>query len=74
VVITEETDKKLKEVYRGIETGYGICFLEIGTEKDHVHFLVQSVPKYSPGQIVRIIKRLTAGKIFEAHPEVKKEL
>lgn len=27
---------------------YEIAFLEIGTDKDHVHFLVQSVPSYSP--------------------------
>jgi len=39
-VITEEVDKKLKEVCLGIEARYEIKFLEIGSEKDHVHFLV----------------------------------
>jgi REP element-mobilizing transposase RayT len=38
-VITEEVDEKLKEVCQGIEARYEIKFLEIGTEKDHVHFL-----------------------------------
>jgi REP element-mobilizing transposase RayT len=58
----------------GIEARYEIHFLEIGSEKDHVHFLVQSVPTYSPTQIVRTIKSLTARKILEQNPEVKKAL
>jgi REP element-mobilizing transposase RayT len=73
-VITETVDKKLKEVCAGIEIRYEIKFLEIGTEKDHVHFLVQSVPMYSPSQIVQTIKSITAKKIFESCPEVKKAL
>ena len=73
-VITEEVDKKLREVCLGIEARYEIKFLEIGVEVDHVHFLVQSVPKYSPKQIVQTIKSLTARKIFEACPDVKRAL
>jgi REP element-mobilizing transposase RayT len=73
-IITEEIDKQLREVCLGIEARYEIKFLEIGSEKDHVHFLVQSVPTYSPTQIIRTIKSLTARKILEANPEVKKAL
>ena len=73
-VINEEVDKKLREVCLEIEIRYEIKFLEIGTERDHVHFLVQSVPTYSPEQIVRTIKSITARKIFETCPEVKKKL
>ena len=53
---------------------YPIYFLEIGTDKDHVHFLVQSVPKYSPTQIVRVIKSITAREVFAQCPDVKKKL
>jgi REP element-mobilizing transposase RayT len=49
-------------------------FLEIGTDKGHVHFLVQSVPSYSATKIVTIIKSITAREIFKIHPEVKKKL
>jgi REP element-mobilizing transposase RayT len=69
VVINEDVDKTLKEVCEGISERYEIKFLEIGTEGDHVHFLVQSVPSYSP-----TIKSIIAKKIFEKHPEVKKQL
>jgi REP element-mobilizing transposase RayT len=73
-VIIEEVDRKLKEICLEIEKRYKIKFLETGTEKDHAHFLVQSVPAYSPASIGEKIKSITAGKIFEACLEVKKAL
>ena len=46
-VIDADVDQVLKAVCLDIENRYEIKFLEIGTDKDHVHFLVQSVPMYS---------------------------
>ncbi len=73
-VFTPPVDKKLKEVCLEISERYEITFLEIGTDRDHVHFLVQSVPTYSPKKIVQTIKSITAREIFSACPEVKKQL
>ena len=74
VVLTPEVDAVLKDVCMEIEKRYEIEFLEIGTDKDHVHFLVQSVPTYSPTKIVRTIKSITAREIFKRVPTVKKQL
>jgi REP element-mobilizing transposase RayT len=74
VVISDEVDKVIKETCLEIEKRYEVKFLEIGTEKDHVHFLVQSVPTYNVSKIVRIIKSITAKQVFERCPEVKKKL
>ena len=73
-VFAAEVDVKLKEICNEIQKRYEITFLEIGSDDDHVHFFVQSVPLYSPKQIVQIIKSLTAREIFKACPEVKKHL
>ena len=73
-VLTERVKRILKAVCLGIEKRYQIRFLEIGMEEDHVHFLVQSVPTYSPTKIVRTIKSITAKKIFLMCPEVKDAL
>ena len=54
--------------------GFKTPFLEIGTDKNHVHLLVQSVPTYSPTRIVTIIKSLTAREIFRRHPQIKQQL
>ena len=74
VVLDEEVDKLLKETCLEIEKRYEIRFLEIGTDKDHVHFLIQSVPTYSVTKIVTMIKSLTAREIFRECPHVKKQL
>lgn len=73
-VFTTEVDEKLKEICEDISVRYEIEFLEIGTDLDHVHFLVQSVPTYSPTKIVRAIKSITAKEIFKQLPEVKRQL
>jgi putative transposase len=71
-------DKQVEEVVKGmcikIEERYQIRFLEIGTDKEHVHMLVQSIPAYSVSKIVRMIKSLTAREIFKLCPQVKKQL
>lgn len=74
VVFTDEVDKVLVKVCEAIELRYEIRFLEIGTDKDHVHFLVQSVPSYSVTKIVTMIKSLIAREVFIQVPSVKKQL
>ncbi len=73
-VFASVVDAKLKEVCNEIQKRYEITFLEIGSDSDHIHFLVQSVPMYSPKQLVQIIKSLTAREIFKSCPEVKQYL
>lgn len=51
-----------------------MSFLEIGADRNHMHFLIQSVPRYSPTKIVQILKSLTARQVFARAPEVKKQL
>jgi putative transposase len=74
VIFDDHVDEVLKEVCLDIEKRYQINFLEIGTDKDHVHFLVQSVPTYSVTKIVTMIKSLTAREVFKRCSQVKKKL
>ena len=73
-VIDAAVDQVLREVCLAVEARYQLKFLEIGTDKDHVRFLVQSVPAYSVSRLVTIIKSLTAREIFRRCPEVRKQL
>ena len=73
-VFDDQVDETLKQVCLDLEKRYQIKFLEVGTDKDHVHFLVQSVPTYSVTKIVTIVKSLTAREIFKRCPQVKKQL
>ena len=74
VVFDKAVDNELKAVCQDIEKRYDIRFLEIGTDKDHVHFLIQSVPRVSATQIIRTVKSITAREIFARCPHVKKKL
>ena len=73
-VINGQVNGVLKEICLDIEKRYQVKFLEIGTDKDHVHFLVQSVPTYSVTRVVTLIKSLTAREVFKRCPQVKKQL
>src|SRR3712207_2257012 len=67
-VFDAAVDQVLRDVCLGIEARYQLKFLEIGTDRDHVHFLVQSVPTYSVTKLVMTIKSLTAREIFRRCP------
>lgn len=73
-IFTEEVGERLKEICIEIEKCYEIRFVEIGMEEDHVHFLVQSVPKLAVTRIVTIIKSITAREIFLSYSRIKKEI
>lgn len=74
VVFSSKVDLVLVSICEEIEKRYEIKFLEIGTDADHVHFLVQSVPSYSITKIVRTVKSLVAKEVFRQCPEVKLQL
>lgn len=73
-VLSESVETSLVQVCARIEERYEIHFVEIGADENHVHFLMQSVPKLSVETIVRTIKSITAKELFRLHPEVKNQL
>ena len=73
-IFLDEVSKELKTICKEISHRYEIAFIEIGTDEDHVHFLIQSVPTYSPSKVCRVVKSLTAREIFKRVPGVKEKL
>lgn len=74
IVIDSKLDRLIKNICLGVAKRYEIHFVEIGTDKDHVHFLVQSIPGYTVSKLVTIIKSITAKKVFETMSQLKEEL
>lgn len=72
--MNNKVEEIIKETCIGISLRYDIHFLEVGTDQDHVHFLIQTVPMMQPTKLVRTIKSITAREVFALAPEVKKEL
>src|SRR6185436_18809513 len=74
VILTKPVDETLRDTCLEIAKRYEIHFLEIGTDDDHAHFLIQSVPMMLPQRIVQIIKSITARELFRQHPELRNAL
>jgi putative transposase len=74
VVFDNQEEEVLKGICIKIEEGYQIKFLEIGTDKEHVHLLVQRDPRYNVTKVVRMIKSHTSREIFKLCPQLKKQL
>jgi REP element-mobilizing transposase RayT len=64
----------LKEVCLEISKRYELEFIGIGTDRDHVHFLIQSISMNSPSRIIQTVKSITAKETFRLHPDVKVQL
>ena len=73
-LFTEKVEKIVVEVAKGLHERYAIQISHIGFDKNHVHFICRFLPKYSGGQVIRLIKSITAKRIFKEIPETKKEL
>lgn len=73
-VLSKSVSAPLVDICKEIEDRYEINFVEIGTDENHVHFLIQSVAMLSVKVIAQTIKSITARELFRLHPEVKLQL
>ena len=73
-LLTTKVEQAIIEALRGIKERYAIEISEIGFDQNHVHLLCRFLPKYSGGQVIRVIKSISAKRVFKEAPEIKKEL
>jgi len=66
--------KAILGAMEGFKERYAIEVGTVGFDQNHIHLLCRFLPKYSGGQVVRLIKSVTAKRVFEEVREVKKEL
>ncbi|MBI2044534.1 IS200/IS605 family transposase [Candidatus Pacearchaeota archaeon] len=72
--LAEKYIETFKKVCLGMEERYSMKFETIGFDEDHVHFMLRSLPNYSPSQLFRVVKSITAIQLFKEHPNLKEEL
>ena len=72
--LAERYMETFKVVCKGMEERYSMEFETIGFDENHVHFMLKSLPKYSPSQLFRVVKSITAIQLFKEHPDLKEEL
>jgi len=69
-----EREQTLIQICTEIEERYDWVFEQMGIDRNHVHLLISAAPKYSPSEIIRGIKSITAKELFRRHPDLRDEL
>jgi len=68
IVINQKIESLLKDTCLQIALRYDMNFVEIGTDKDHVHFLIQSVPMMRALKSFKSLKVLLPENSFLISP------
>jgi len=74
-IINDQIQKRLKQLLHEIakDKGFEIAAVEVG-DSDHIHVFVSAHPKISPSYIVKMLKGISARKLFLEFPEIKSYL
>ncbi len=72
-LLNNEVEKCIRETMKGISERYEIAIDEIGFDKNHIHIFCGAIPSMAPMRIMSIIKSITARKVFESFPKLKKK-
>ena len=73
-VLTGVIAEKLKEINGKLAEDNGFILHTQEVMPDHVHLFITAHPKWSPSQIVKIMKGGSARKLFILFPELKQQL
>ena len=63
----------LKNIIEKIGYDYNIEIVELETPVDHIHMVVRTEPRFSPSDIMQVIKSISARQFFKSYPDIKKK-
>ena len=72
-LLNKNVEECILEALRGISERYEIAIDEVGFDENHIHIFCGAPPRIAPMRIVTTIKSITARKVFQAFPELKKK-
>ena len=70
----KEYKEKLKELVAEIAERYWYTIHALATDGDHIHIFLQAAPDDGVPDVVKTIKSITARKMFEIFPNMKKQM
>jgi len=73
-VLSAEVSQHLKEVFQRIAEEYELRIDTMEVMEDHVHIFFEVPPRYSPAQVVQILKSVSAREVFKKFPKLRKHL
>lgn len=73
-VLTGEIEKSVKKILYDIASEHEFTSSEMETDKDHIHLLIECKPQHYIPNMVKVLKGVSARRMFIAHPELKAKL
>ena len=71
-LLNKEIEVCITETLKGISERYEIIIDEVGFDQNHIYIFCGAPPRMAPLRVTSIIKSITARKIFERFPSLKK--
>ena len=73
-LLNEQVIDVINATLKGFKERYALEIESVGYDQNHVHILCRFLPKYSGGEVIKLIKSITGKMVFKEVPEIKKEL
>ena len=73
-VLVGDVAERLRELHESIAWDWGFLLHEQEIMPDHVHLFITAHPKHAPATMVKILKGITAKKLFESFPHLRQLL
>lgn len=73
-ILVGTIEKSLKEILLEVAKEKGFFIKEMECDRDHIHVFASAKPKVPPAYIYKMLKGISARKLFVRHPEIKKKL
>lgn len=69
-----QIDIDVKELLKQIAFDNGVLILDMASDKDHIHLLIECKPQHYLPNIVKAFKGVSARFLFKKHPALKNRL
>jgi putative transposase len=69
-----EIDKAVKEAIKKMALYHDWIIEQMESDRDHPRIFLSAPPRYSPAEIVKLIKNWTYSNVYEKYPQIKKFL
>ena len=73
-IFDKEISDYTKVIFNKIADEYEFRIDTMEVMEDHVHVFVEVPPRYSPAQVVQIMKSISAREVFKQFPDLRKQL
>ncbi len=71
-ILSGEVSEYLKGVFQRTAEEYEFRIDTMEVAEDHVHIFVEAPPRYSPAQVVQVMKSVSAREVFRKFPKLRK--